>query len=118
MCLRWLHVDEYRASKQYPDGLGPYCATCTTAARYGLTQEQLAAKREMSGGRCELCGEINPSGRHLAVDHDHSCCSGSRSCGRCVRGLLCGKCNSGIGMFKDSPELLRAAIAYLEKYAT
>lgn len=118
MCLRWLPVDEYSSSRQYPDGLNPYCTTCVTATRFGLSQEELTALREASGGRCTLCGELNVSGRHLAVDHDHACCPGSRSCGRCVRNLLCGKCNTGLGMFKDSPELLGKAIAYLEKYAT
>ncbi|MYY03042.1 MULTISPECIES: endonuclease VII domain-containing protein [unclassified Streptomyces] len=117
MCLRWLVPDEYNSSKQYADGLQPYCSTCNTATRYGLTQAELTAMREASGGRCTLCGRENTTGRQLAVDHDHGCCSGTRSCGKCVRGLLCGSCNTGLGMFKDSPDLLRTAIAYLEKYA-
>jgi len=45
--------------------------------------------------------------QRLAVDHDHK--TGK------IRGLLCGKCNKGIGLFKDSIELMRKAINYLDK---
>lgn len=49
-----------------------------------------------------------------AVDHDHSCCPGGRSCGRCVRGILCRKCNVAIGYLNDDPALAKAVSDYLE----
>lgn len=72
-------------------------------------------------GRCAICGNAetrasskfgNSSGR-LAVDHDHSCCPGTRSCGKCVRGLLCRACNSGLGQFGDDAARIKAALDYL-----
>jgi hypothetical protein len=58
------------------------------------------------GYRCAICGADKPGGTgRWHTDHDHV--TGT------VRGVLCHKCNIGIGMLGDSPALLRAAIAYL-----
>lgn len=60
-------------------------------------------------GPCDICsGEEVNSGRSLAKDHDHK--TGK------PRGELCSNCNRALGMFKDDPNLLRAAAAYLEKW--
>jgi hypothetical protein len=69
---------------------------------FGLTREEVKAKKEAVGNRCEICGDL--VGR-LVVDHNHA--TGE------VRGILCTNCNSGIGKLKDSPSVLEAAIAYL-----
>lgn len=63
---------------------------------------------EMLGNSCNICGALTGNGRgyQLSIDHDHKT--------DIVRGLLCGHCNVGIALFKDSPELLRAAALYLE----
>jgi hypothetical protein len=52
----------------------------------------------------------------LAVDHNHGCCPGEKSCGKCVRGLLCDNCNQAIGKFRDDPELLLKAAEYLRSW--
>lgn len=78
--------------------------------QYGIT---LADYNEMSAkqsGKCAICGNGDEvEGRRLAIDHCHN--SGK------VRGLLCGKCNRGLGLFYDKQELLENAISYLTKYA-
>lgn len=90
---------------------------------YGLSPEAYSGLIAGQDGCCYLCAEpldlANPKNVH--VDHDHSCCRGIRSCGRCVRGLACEACNRGIGAFGDDPERmmrvagrLAAAIAKVE----
>lgn len=61
---------------------------------------------------CSICGEECAKGR-LCIDHDHNCCSGNFSCGKCIRGLLCRSCNGGLGGFDDNPELLQIASKYV-----
>lgn len=60
--------------------------------RYNLSGADYLKLLASQGGVCAICG-IKPGARRLAVDHDHACCPGRRSCGRCVRGLLCKRCN-------------------------
>ena len=75
---------------------------------YNLTHAQYESILDSQGGTCAIC--LNPEpvkGRCLAVDHCHKT-------GR-VRGLLCGRCNTGIGNFREDPELLKTAIAYIIK---
>lgn len=79
---------------------------------YGITVEQYDAIAAQQQGKCAICGGDNGP-RLLAVDHDHRCCPGVRSCGICVRGLLCGNCNNGLGRFKDDEGLLAKAVRYL-----
>lgn len=49
-----------------------------------------------------------------SIDHDHACCPGPKSCGRCVRGLLCGACNKAAGLLRDDPERALGLAAYIE----
>ncbi|WP_203967881.1 endonuclease VII domain-containing protein [Sphaerisporangium melleum] len=72
------------------------------ARMYGLTAKDYYAMYTAQAGRCAACGDATDS---LFIDHCHAS-------GR-VRGLLCTLCNTGIGMFKEDPDRLRGAIAYL-----
>lgn len=71
------------------------------------------------GGMCAICGSTDPGSRGWQLDHDHECCPTRRNsdkrCGNCDRGALCHACNIGLGHFKDDPDTMRAAIAYLAK---
>ncbi|WP_409331143.1 endonuclease VII domain-containing protein [Trujillonella humicola] len=81
---------------------------------YGITWQEYDALLAKQGGGCAICGGPPGERYSLHVDHDHACCSGSRSCGACIRGLLCHGCNSGLGSFRDDRARLEAAVAYLQ----
>lgn len=79
---------------------------------YGLEPDQYATILDEQGGLCAICGEPETAVNHhgplsLAVDHNHK--TGT------VRGMLCRKCNQGIGLFSDNPTRLRMAADYLER---
>lgn len=116
-CKQWLPEDTFGASSRNRDGRSYMCMKCNRdthrLANYGLTWDKYQEMLANQGGGCAICGEQCSSGRMLAVDHDHACCPGSKSCGACVRGLLCGNCNHGIGKFRDDVALLKAALEYL-----
>lgn len=83
---------------------------------YSLTPEQYNALLAFQGGKCYICGR-RPGRKRLAVDHDHACCPGPISCGRCVRGLVDSHCNHKIiGWLRDSPEAFERGAAYLRSW--
>lgn len=85
--------------------------------KHGIVQEQYQAMLDEQGGVCAICKGSDPYGHgRFHIDHDHGCCPGARSCGKCVRALLCGRCNPGLGAFGDDPELLEAAARYIREY--
>jgi len=83
---------------------------------YSISEEQYQAIYEAQGGVCYLCRRARGTGRkRLSVDHDHACCPGSVSCGKCVRGLLCKTCNrDGRGQARDEIAYFERAIEYLK----
>ena len=84
-----------------------------TLKKYGITEEQYNKLAAKQGGVCALCGKPptgNGPNKRLAVDHHHD--SGQ------VRGLLCGPCNTGLGLFRDDPDVLAAAARYLGNAGT
>lgn len=82
--------------------------------RYSLTAERFAALIEEQGNTCAVCGTSQPGGGgRWHIDHDHSCCGDGTSCGECIRGLLCSKCNTALGLLDDEPGRLEAAVRYL-----
>lgn len=74
---------------------------------FGITLADYVRMLEEQGFGCGICGDAPPEGGSFHVDHD------PRS-GR-VRGLLCVRCNNGLGQFRDTSSLLRSAIDYLHR---
>lgn len=117
------HTDEaYKLSKTVrvrhkwetdPEAWSKRQLTCRKShlkRRYGMTLEQYQVLFDAQEGCCAICGEHHTNVPHsqLMVDHCHE--TGK------VRQLLCDLCNTAIGKFKDKPELLDKAAAYLRKH--
>ena len=80
--------------------------------RHGMTGSEFDALLTRQGGCCAICGA--PQSKHsgarapkrLEVDHNHAT-------GR-IRGLLCRRCNTALGLLEDNVGRLKTAISYLE----
>ena len=75
---------------------------------FGISLKEYEQKNSAQSGLCMICGKPCVSGRRLAVDHDHVNSQ--------VRDLLCTMCNTGLGSFMESTDLLGKAIVYLKKW--
>jgi hypothetical protein len=84
----------------------PYERKPNDLKKYGLTSVEYTAMFNSQGGKCWICQQRSFR-KALAVDHCHQT-------GR-VRGLLCSRCNYGLGVFFDAPGRLRRAAEYLER---
>jgi len=76
--------------------------------RYGIEKEDYLQLLESQNHLCAICSESLDMGRQTHIDHCHDT-------GR-IRGILCGSCNKGIGMLRDSPTILRSAADYLDNF--
>jgi hypothetical protein len=122
-CRAELPLVDFSRDKTTADGCARVCRDCMrdlrTAQYYGISAATYRSLLEQQGGACRICRKVetatHQSGtlRRLSVDHDHRCCPGKKSCGKCVRGLLCARCNSAIGLFDEDRDILLAAIDYL-----
>ncbi|RAO48232.1 hypothetical protein ONO86_02824 [Micromonospora noduli] len=120
MCERWKPEAEFAPQRLVSDGLDPRCRTCVnrrnTELKYNIERGEYERLLALQDGRCAICHR-RAEDRPLFVDHDHSCCphKPKGACGRCVRGLLCSTCNSGLGMLREDPHIIDRAIAYLSR---
>jgi len=112
---------DFHKNKNSPDSLRYMCKTCNglhardgkLKREYGISLACYKRIEKIQGGLCLICGKPETAThpkfgtlKHLAVDHDHS--NGK------VRGLLCSRCNQGLGMFLDNPSNMRVAADYIE----
>lgn len=86
---------------------GRYIQKTNTQKLLNMSHETFERLRAQQKGRCAIC-KTQPV-RRLHIDHCHN--------SKRFRGLLCGRCNTGLGQFLDNPDILRAAVEYLENNA-
>lgn len=92
------------------------CKTCDDVRKYkynikrlyGIPYEDYEEIFDRQNGCCAICKSkvSNNKNYRLFVDHCHDTLK--------IRGLLCQQCNLALGLFKDSPTILKKAIEYLE----
>lgn len=100
--------------KKNKDKIKIYSFRYGTGKRYGITNQQYEEMFKNQEGLCKICKKpetclsgVTKEVQRLSIDHSHE--TGQ------IRGLLCSNCNRGLGMYKDSPDLLRKAALYLEE---
>lgn len=100
-------VEEHRRRKYDP----AYQARCWSAGlrnRYGIDAQQYQALHHDQNGLCAICGRACPSGKRLAVDHDHESLE--------VRGLLCLSCNVHLGWYENHVDNVVEYMTHLSQF--
>lgn len=110
-CMLELASSQFYNRSHTKDGLSTRCRSCSVKAsvssRFRLSVEQYDLL--LSKG-CNACGSFD----RLCIDHDHACCLGQVTCGKCIRGVLCHSCNTAEGFIK-STEQVKGLIRYMEQ---
>lgn len=131
-CNEIKDLELFAKASKYADGRRNYCKKCHSSyvtkyikenpskrskqnpdrrfKRHGLSEEQFNKISNKFDGKCYVCKTRDGSN----IDHDHNCCTGSYSCGNCVRGVLCSQCNTALGLLNDDVEKIKNLIKYLK----
>ena len=75
---------------------------------YGISLDQFNSLLTKQNNCCAICNRVSPTGYNWHVDHCHKT-------GR-IRGILCSKCNQGLGMFEENIISIKKAIEYLDNF--
>lgn len=113
-CEYWLDYNCFGKRKDRNNAPQSKCNRCKTYEKYNLTAREYDEILKKQNYECACCG-ISSEEKNLHVDHDHACCKTGKSCGKCVRDLLCNDCNAVIGHLKESVKAAKKVLAYLEK---
>lgn len=127
VCKQVKKSESFHRKRYSESGLNSRCRECekiakkrqwdnggqekATAKRYGVSTDYLRGLREGQRALCAICEEPLNLKRHRErhVDHDHR--TGK------IRGLLCRGCNTGLGQFREKPDVLWKALQYLRKFS-
>lgn len=131
-CLTEQPITNFNSNKQNSDNLQTKCKKCIAELKKGYrsSEAQRAKSKayamwykygiswdeytEFIKDGCEACGSL----KNLSIDHDHNCCPGTKTCGKCLRGALCRGCNTLEGFVRANPASLNGVIAYMKKHGT
>jgi thiol-disulfide isomerase/thioredoxin len=122
-CKEIKTIDNYNFYKKSAVGLASWCNTCRKEHRtlnidksyiavikrkYGISEEEYIQILKKFDNKCGICSSTDSGGRSKRMSLDHCHKTGK------IRGILCHSCNTGLGLLKDSTEILQKAIDYLE----
>lgn len=118
-CKEWKPPAEFSKASAARDGLNYLCRRCQASnrmkAKYGIDLDHYEALLSAQNGCCAICPRpLAKDQNRLAVDHDHTCCPGEASCGKCIRGLLCPNCNRALGLLQEDVEIIFRAGDYVK----
>lgn len=99
-------VAEHKYYEKHKDKVKLRSMTRHLRTKYGITPEDVTAMKSSQDNKCKICGD-DLSTVKSCIDHQHT--TGK------IRGILCHRCNVGLGYFKDSTDRLLSAITYLEE---
>ena len=135
-CNEEKDLESFAKGKNYKDGRRGTCKKCHTAyvkqyyknnpnqrqenirrnglyggnwKRHHLSKEEYDKMLSLYNGKCHSCKEREATN----IDHDHNCCDKARSCGKCVRGVLCNQCNTALGLLGDSKLKVTSLLSYI-----
>lgn len=109
-CKEIKSLDAFHNDRRTPDGRYDVCRSCRIKHRNitDIPKKDYEALLQAQNYSCAICGiNAEESKNGLAVDHNHAT--------EQVRGLLCLRCNVGLGYFKDNINSLTQAVTYLLK---
>ena len=111
--------ERYRSLRREWNQKNPEKVRAMHLKKYGMTPERYEAMLRVQGGHCATCSATDPGrGRkYFFIDHDHDCCPTKlKCCGKCVRGLLCNRCNRVLGFLNDNTLILHSLSWYLRHW--
>lgn len=103
----WDKTQKWIESERYSDYYKKKGRETALIKKYGITSAEYENLLKGQGGGCALCGAVHEKNRKLMVDHNHNT--------KKVRGILCSKCNTGVGLLGDNLEGLMRAVEYLRR---
>jgi hypothetical protein len=114
-CGQLLPLSQFSKHRKTADGYNTNCKECCRNLhmqwKYDMTQVEWDALFASQGNKCAICRTSETY--RWATDHDHACCPGQKTCGKCIRAILCYPCNTTVGFIETHPNIA-AALAYVK----